>query len=128
MSTGSFETITSTKIKTKYGTILKVTKYFPDWHPETEYKIKPKCMICNESLDCMCYQEDNDFTFEDVVDGLQRGMVCDKPSCVIEFESTNSPENLAEQKKTYKDDEYGLRDAIWETWGEWDDGPAECGV
>jgi hypothetical protein len=30
--------------------------------------------------------------------------------------------------KMYDEDEYAVRDAIQESWGEWDEGPYECGI
>lgn len=129
MSTGPFDTTTKTKIKTPYGTVLKVTTYEIDnIHPSVEYRTKPKCVICGEVSDCMCYQEDNDFTFEDAEGGLKIGLICGDPDCVIEYQRENDPVLFIELIKLHGTDPYELRDAIWESWGEWDDGPENCGV
>lgn len=130
ITTGPFDTTTKTKIKTKYGTVLKVTTYEVDCtHPDVEYKIKSTCKYCGEKLDCWCFTEDNfDDPLHEAIDYLTIAFACDRPKCVIEYERQNDPEQLKKLQANYKDDEYGLRDVIWESWGEWDDGPEGCGV
>jgi len=128
MTSGRFDTITRTKIKTPYGTVLKVTRYEEDSNPDTEYKVRPICTYCKEPVDCYCFN-DNDFenALESAIELLQCGMVCDTPKCVIKIEMVRNPKNLEMLKKIHHD-KYELRDAIQESWPECDEGPEECGV
>lgn len=129
MSTGRFDTSTKTKIKTPFGTVLKVIRYEEDSNPDVEYKARPICSYCKTPMDCYCY---NDGDFEDALEKatelIQFGMVCDNPQCVIKMEKVRNPENLERLEGKYPDDEYGLRDAIQESWPECDECPDECGV
>lgn len=127
--TGRFDTKTTAKIKTKHGTVLKVTTYEEDWHPEVEYKIRGICKYCGDKLECWCFTEDNfKDPLQEAIDCLSTGFICDKPKCVIKSMKEKDLEQLKILQANYEDDEYAIRDAIWETWGECDDGPEECGI
>ena len=128
--TGRFDTTTTTKIKTKHGTVLKVATYEEDCtRPDIEYKIRGTCKYCGDKLECWCFTEDNfEDPLQEAIDCLSTGFICDKPRCVIESEKENDPEQLKILQANYEDDEYAIRDAIWETWGECEDGPEECGI
>ena len=130
IQTGRFDSSTKTKIKTEHGTILKVATYEEDCTgPTIEYKIRGICKYCGDKLDCWCFTDEY---FEDPLqeakDCLVGGFICDEPACVIKSEKKNDPEKLKEFMKMYGEDEYAVRDAIQESWGEWDEGPYECGI
>ena len=130
IESGRFDTSTKTKIRTKHGTILKVVTYEEDCTgPTIEYRIRGICKYCGDKLDCWCFTDEY---FEDPLqeakDSLVGGFICDEPACVIKSEKENDPEQLKILQANYKDDEYGLRDAIQESWGEWDEGPELSGI
>lgn len=129
-ATGRFDTATSTKIRTEHGTVLKVTTFEEDCtRPDIEYKIRGVCKYCGDRLDCWCFTEDNfKDPLQEATDYLVGGFICDKPECVIKSEKENDPTKVVGLMKMYNDDEYAVRDAIQESWGEWDGGPYECGV
>lgn len=132
MSLGRFDTSTKTKIKTPYGTILKVSRYEEDCtEPDIEYKVRLVCTYCKELVDCYCFNDDDyelGNAFEEATELLQFGMVCDNPQCVIKRGLDNEPDATNALILKYGEDVYAIRDAIWESWGEWDEGPMECGV
>lgn len=128
--TGPFDTSTKTKIKTPYGTILKVSRYEVGFgRPETEYKIHGKCSYCGADMGCWCFEEDNcDDPIQEATDCLRGGFVCESPTCVIACKMNDDPDFVAELRDKYSDDEDSIMDEIMESWGELDGGPSECGV
>lgn len=129
MTSGRFDTSTKTKIKTPYGTVLKVTRYEEDSNPDIEYKVRPKCIHCKKADECYCFNEgDYENALESATELLQFGMVCDTPLCVIKQGLDNNPDKTNELILKYGDDVYAIADELWEFWGEWDEAPEECGV
>lgn len=134
MSSGSFETTTRTKIKTAFGTVLKLTRYNPHGEPEVEYWARPKCTYCKTVTECLCYSE---FDYYDALgratELLQMGTVCENPQCVIKCALRCDPEWTELLIRKHGVDVYAIRDAIWEGTGmkgwdwDWDEGPSDCG-
>lgn len=130
IESGRFETSTKTKIKTEHGTVLKVVTYGEDCiHPSVEYRIRGICKYCGDKLDCWCFTDEYcKNPLQEAKDYLVGGFICDEPTCVIKSMKKNDPEKLKEFMKMYGEDEYAVRNAIQESWGEWDDGPELCGI
>jgi len=129
MTSGRFDTTTKTKIKTPHGTVLKVARYDYDFlQPDIEYKIRGVCRQCGKPTECFCYDE-SEFSnaFESAIEGLRFGFLCDNPQCVIRCEMETNPERVDELIDKYGEDINAICDAIYESWGEWDEAPMECG-
>lgn len=95
IQSGRFETTTKTRIKTKYGTILKVITYDddPDAYPDVEYKIRPICEYCGRAIECLCFNSENcDFPYEDALFNLQRCWICGSNTCLIKYQKESDPE------------------------------------
>jgi len=130
IQTGRFDTSTKTRIKTKHGTVLKVVTYKEDCtRPDIEYRIRGICKYCGDKLDCWCFTDEYfDDPLQEATDCLVGGFICDEPACVIKSEKENDPKKLKELMKRYGEEESAVRDAIQDSWGEWDEGPVECGI
>lgn len=112
---GRFETSTKTKIKTKYGTILKVTTYDgdPDSYPDIEYKIRPICDSCGKPIECFCFNSDNSvFPYEDALSNLQRCWLCGNDDCLIKYKKEDNPELYNHLQANYNGDKKAIADAI----------------
>lgn len=86
---GRFKTTTKTRIRTKYGTILKETTYDvdPESYPDIEYKIRPVCYCCGNPIDCLCFNSDNcDDLYEDALFNLKRQWICGSVMCLIQYQ------------------------------------------
>ena len=129
MSSGRFDNTTKTKIKTPYGTVLKVTRYEEDSNPDTEYKARPVCTYCKEPVDCYCFNDsDYENALEEATELLQLGLVCDNPQCIIKQGLDNNPELTNQLIFNYGEDVWSISNAIQESWPDWDGGPDFCGV
>lgn len=116
---GRFPTSTKTKIKTEWGTILKITTYDPDdgeFPPKEEYKIKPKCQFCGNPVDCYCYNDDNCDSgmdlFEKALEDLKKKWMCMSTSCIIQGLKEYDPDRYKELKDLYEDDKESIADEI----------------
>jgi len=131
MSSGRFDNVTKTKIKTPYGTVIKQTRYEEDSNPDVEYKVRPICSYCKEPVDCYCFNE-CDYELGNALEGaielLQFGFVCDNPQCIIKQGLDNNPELTNQLILNYGEDVWSISNAILDSWPDWDEGPEECGV
>lgn len=114
---GRFETTTKTKITTEHGTILKVTTYYDEGYTEDNYKIKPKCGVCGEGIECLCYD-----SFKTAVSNLERGWICSNTVCVIEDTKKSNPDYYEELMKKFKGDQYAVAEEVRENWSELEEG------
>ena len=130
MTSGRFDTTTKTKIKTPYGTVLKVAHYDYDFTlPDIEYKIKGVCKRCGASIGCYCFNEDKyDDALGNAIEALQFGFLCDNPQCIIRYEMDYNPENADKLIQMYGEDVKGISNAIQSTWPIWEEAPEECKV
>ena len=122
---GRFDTSTKTKIKTKYGTILKVTTYDsdPESYPYTEYKIRLVCDICGKPIECFCFNSDNcDFPYEDALSNIQKCWLCEKDECLVKYEKENDPEHYRNLHTNYNGDKKAIAEAISDELGTLDEG------
>ena len=104
-----FDTTTKVKLKTKYGTILKVTHYSPEFESYNEYKINPKCKICGDNIGCMCFDWNNsDEPYETAVDHLESTWICNKQRCVFKSAKDDDPEHFDDMYDVFKGDERKL--------------------
>ena len=121
--TGRFETSTKTRIKTKFGTILRTARYSEDSFPEIEYTIRPICNYCKESIGCVCFNPDNsENPYEDALSTLEGAWTCGKVKCVLAYQKENDPEYYEIMKANYNGDEEALAEAFSEIMPELEDG------
>ena len=104
-----FETTTKVKIKTEWGTILKVTHYSPEFEPYNEYKINPKCMMCGRNIGCMCFDWDNsESPYQAAIEHLMSTWICNLEKCVFESAKSDDPEYFDDMYEIFKGDKRKL--------------------
>lgn len=119
---GRFETSTKTKITTEHGTVLKVTVYNDEGYIEDNYKIKPKCSVCGEGIECLCYD-----SLETAIDNLKREWVCCNANCIVKDTKKSNPNYYEELARKFGDDIDSIADEIRENWPELGEGEL-CGI
>lgn len=121
--TGRFETTTKTRIKTKFGTILKIIRYNEDSLPEIEYSIRPVCVYCEEPIGCICFNPDNsDDPFKDALSVLEGRWVCERVKCILRYHEESDPEFYETMKANYNGNEKALAEALSESMPELEEG------
>lgn len=121
--TGRFETSTKTRIKTEFGTILKIIRYSEDSLPEIEYNIRPACAYCGDSVNCLCFNLDNsEHPFDDALSILEGTWICGKDKCVIAYQKENDPEYYETMNANYNGNEKALADAFSDLMPELEEG------
>ena len=102
--TGQFESTTKTKIKTEHGTVLKETTYEPGCSElYIEYKTAPRCSICGDRLDCMCFS-----SLESATKSFKKG------DCWFKYELGNDPDYVKQLIEEHNGDVDAVKEHLVE--------------